>query len=217
MQIPLSDLSPGKRYHLLSSLVVPRPIAWLTTLNEDGSVNAAPFSYFQLMGENPPIVVLGIGRRSDGSPKDSFRNLRRTGEFVINLVTEENAEAMSLCATDFPPDVSEVAALKLTTEPSVFVKPPRLSIAPAHLEAREVQTLLIGHNQLVIGELLTVHIRDEFIERDSLRVLTEKMHLVGRLQGGEVGGYTRTRDTFHIRRLAYKEWLAQNPPDGPRD
>ncbi len=208
MQLNLSELSPGKRYHVLSSLVVPRPIAWVTTLNEDGQVNAAPFSYFQLMGENPPLVVLGIGKRNDGSAKDSFRNIRRTREFVINIVTEENAESMNQCATPFPPNVSEVAALGLKTEPSVMVKPPRLAIAPAQLEARELQTLLIGGNQVVMGELLVAHIRDEFIEKESLRVLTEKMGMVGRLQGGEAGGYCRTRDPFHMKRLTYDEWLA---------
>jgi flavin reductase (DIM6/NTAB) family NADH-FMN oxidoreductase RutF len=209
MQLNLSELTPGKRYHVLSSLVVPRPIAWVTTLNEDGQVNAAPFSYFQLMGENPPLVVLGIGRRSDGSAKDSFRNIRRAREFVINIVTEENAEKMNLCATDFPPGVSEVGALGLATEPSSVVKPPRLSIAPAQLEGREVQTLLIGGNQVVMGELLVAHIRDEFIEAESLRVLTEKMHVIGRLQGGEGGGYSRTREPFHMKRLSYAEWLAR--------
>src|SRR5476651_1851596 len=111
MKLTLSELSPGKRYHILSSLVVPRPIAWVTTLNEDGQVNAAPFSYFQLMGENPPLVVLGIGRRPGGVAKDTVRNLRRTREFVINIVTEENAEMMNLCGTDFPEGMSEVTAL----------------------------------------------------------------------------------------------------------
>jgi flavin reductase (DIM6/NTAB) family NADH-FMN oxidoreductase RutF len=209
MQLTLSELTPGKRYHVLSSLVVPRPIAWVTTLNEDGQVNAAPFSYFQLMGENPPLVVLGIGKRSDGSAKDSFRNIRRTREFVINIVTEENAEFMNLSSTEFPSDVSEVGALGLATEPSVLVKPPRLSAAPAQIEGRELQTLLIGGNQVVMGELLVVHIRDEFIEAASLHVLTEKMHIIGRLQGGEAGGYSRTREPFHIKRLTYAEWLAK--------
>src|SRR5271154_7431173 len=124
MQLNLAELTPGKRYHVLSSLVVPRPIAWVTTLNEDGQANAAPFSYFQLMGENPPLVVLGIGRRRDGSAKDSFRNIRRTKEFVINLVNEENAEQMNLSSTEFPAGMSETEALGLKTEASVVVKPP---------------------------------------------------------------------------------------------
>src|SRR5580698_6968222 len=127
MKLTLSELSTGQRYHVLSSLVVPRPIAWVTTLNEDGGVNAAPFSYFNLMGDDPPLAVLGIGKRSDGGAKDSFRNIRRTREFVINMVTEENAELMNLCATDFPPGISEVQALGLATEPSLLVKPPRLA------------------------------------------------------------------------------------------
>jgi flavin reductase (DIM6/NTAB) family NADH-FMN oxidoreductase RutF len=209
MQLTLSELSPARRYGILSSLIVPRPIAWLTTLNEDGKVNAAPFSYFQIMGENPPLVVLGIGRRPDGRAKDSFRNIRRSREFVINIVTEDNAEMMNFCATDFPPDVSEVSALGLATEPSTLVKPPRLAIAPAQLEGRELQTLLIGNNQIVMGELLIVHIRDEFFDAEKLHVLTEKMHVIGRLQGGEGGGYSRTQEPFHMKRLTYAEWQAR--------
>jgi flavin reductase (DIM6/NTAB) family NADH-FMN oxidoreductase RutF len=208
MQLTLADLSPSQRYHLTSSLVVPRPIAWITTLNEDGTVNAAPFSYFQLMGENPPLVVLGIGRRSDGSPKDTLANIRRAREVVINLVTEENVELMNLTATDFPPGMSEVATLKLETEPSRVVKPPRLTVSPASFEAREVQVLLIGGNQIVMGELLVAHIRDEFIDPKTLRVRTNDMHMVGRLQGGG-GGYTRTRDSFEIERLTYEKWKAR--------
>lgn len=208
MQLTLSDLSAGQRYHVLSSLVVPRPIAWLTTLDEHGLINAAPFSYFQLMGENPPLVVLGIGRRPDGSAKDSFRNIRRSREFVINMVTEENAEMMNQCATPFPPDVSEITSLGLQTLPSTLVKPPRLAVAPAQIEARELQTLLIGGNQVVMGELLVVHIRDEFIDASNLHVKTEEMHMIGRMQGGEAGGYCRTRDPFHMKRLTYAEWQA---------
>ena len=209
MHLTLSELSPGKRYHILSSLVVPRPIAWVTTLNEDESVNAAPFSYFNLMGDDPPLAVIGIGKRPDGAAKDSFRNIRRSREFVINIVTEENAELMNLCATDFPAGLSEVTALGLKTEPSSLVKPPRLAAAPAQIEAREVQTLLIGNTQITIGELLAVHIRDEFIEKENLHVLTEKMGIIGRLQGGEGGGYSRTRDPFRMKRLSYAEWQAK--------
>ncbi len=205
MQITLADLSPAQRYHITSSLVVPRPIAWITTLNEDGSMNAAPFSYFQLVGENPPLCVLGIGRREDGRPKDTLANVRRSREFVVNLVTEENAELMNLCATDFPTGMSEVDTLKLATEPSSVVRPPRLAVSPASFEAREVQTLLVGQNQILMGELLVVHVRDEFIDAETLRIRTNEMHLIGRLQGGG-GGYTRTRDRFEIKRLTYEEW-----------
>jgi len=214
MHLTLSDLSPGKRYHILSSLVVPRPIAWVTTLNENGSVNAAPFSYFNLMGDDPPLAVLGIGRRPGGGAKDSFRNIRRSREFVINIVTEDNAELMNLCATDFPEGVSEVTEIGLATEPSTLVKPPRLSAAPAQIEAREVQTVLIGQTQITIGDLLAVHIRDEFIDPKNLHVHTEKMGMIGRLQGGEGGGYSRTRDPFHMKRLRYEEWQARKAAEG---
>ena len=206
MQLNLSELSPTKRYFVLSSLVLPRPIAWVTTLNEDGGVNAAPFSYFQLLGQEPPLIVLGIGRRRDGSAKDSFRNIRRAKEFVINLVNEENAELMSLSSTEFPPGMSETEALGLKTEASAVVKPPRLAVAPAAFEGREIQTLLIGENQVVMGELLVAHIRDEFIDPQTLHVKTEEIHMIGRLQGGEAGGYAKTRETFHIKRLSFEEW-----------
>jgi len=220
MQLNLSELSPTKQYFVLSSLVVPRPIAWVTTLNEDGGVNAAPFSYFQLLGQNPPLVVLGIGRRRDGSAKDSFRNIRRAKEFVINLVNEENAELMNLSSTEFPPGMSETVALGLKTHPSAVVKPPRLAVSPAALEGREIQTLLIGQNQVVMGELLVAHVRDAFIDAESLQVKTEEMHMIGRLQGGEGGGYSRTRDTFHMKRLTYEEWerdFARRTEEGKAD
>jgi flavin reductase (DIM6/NTAB) family NADH-FMN oxidoreductase RutF len=214
MQLTLPELSPAQRYFVLSSLVVPRPIAWVTTINEDGTVNAAPFSYFQLLGENPPLIVLGIGRRRDGSAKHTFRNIRRSREFVINLVTEKNAEQMNLCATDFPPEMGEVETLGLETEPSTVVRPPRLAVAPAQLEGREIQTLLIGQNQVVMGELLVAHVRDEFIDAETLQVRTEEMQMIGRLQGGEAGGYCRTGDPLHMKRLSYAEWLAAKPKAG---
>ena len=219
MQLNLSELSPGKRYGVLSSLVVPRPIAWVTTLNEDGSVNAAPFSYFQLLGQEPPLIVLGIGRREDGSAKDSFRNIRRAREFVINLVTEENADLMNLCATEFPPNMSEPETLGLKTEASSVVKPPRLAVSPAALEGREIQTLLIGENQVVMGELLVAHVRDEFIDPKNLHVKTAEMHMIGRLEGGAGGGYCRTREPFHMKRLSYEEWqkdFARRTEEGGR-
>jgi flavin reductase (DIM6/NTAB) family NADH-FMN oxidoreductase RutF len=210
MQLTLSDLSPTQRYFVLSSLVVPRPIAWVTTLNEDGTVNAAPFSYFQLLGQEPPVIVLGFGTRRDGTAKDTYLNIRRSKEFVINMVTEENAPQMNLSSVDFPTGTSETAMLSLPTEPSVAVKPPRLAIAPAQLEGREIQTLLVGNNTIVMGELLVAHIRDEFIDAKTLRVHTEQMHLIGRLQGGEGGGYARTREPIFHKRLSYEEWLAQD-------
>ena len=130
MFFDLSKMAAQESYNLLNGLVAPRPIAWVTSMDKEGRLNAAPFSYFNLMGEDPPLVVLGIGKRPGGVPKDTVRNLRRTREFVINIVTEENGPAMSLCGTDFPAGTSEVTALGLATEPSLLVKPPRLAAAP---------------------------------------------------------------------------------------
>jgi flavin reductase (DIM6/NTAB) family NADH-FMN oxidoreductase RutF len=125
---------------------------------------------------------------------------------VINLVNEENAEMMSLSSTEFPPGMSETEALGLKTLASSVVKPPRLEVSPAAFEGREIQTLLIGNNQVVMGELLVVHIRDEFIDAETLRVKTEEMHMIGRMQGGEGGGYSRTREPLHMKRLSFEEW-----------
>jgi flavin reductase (DIM6/NTAB) family NADH-FMN oxidoreductase RutF len=115
--------------------------------------------------------------------------------------------------------MSETEALGLKTLPSAVVKPPRLEVSPAAFEGREIQTLLIGNNQVVMGELLVVHIRDEFIDAETLRVKTEEMHMIGRLQGGEGGGYSRTRDPLHMKRLSYEEWqkgFAQRTAEGGR-
>src|SRR6202140_1179804 len=128
--IPLSDLGPHERYKLLCGVVVPRPIALVTTLDANGAVNAAPFSFFNVFSEDPPLVVLGLQNKADRTPKDTTRNIRRDGEFVVHMVDEALASAMNDCAIDFPSGNSEVEATGLATLPSIDIAVPRLAAGP---------------------------------------------------------------------------------------
>lgn len=198
MLFDMKALPPKARYKLLTGVVIPRPIAWTTTVNADGQVNAAPMSFFNLMGYDPPVVVLGVGNRSVGRPKDTAHNIRETGVFVVNIVDESLAEQMNLTSGDYPPGVSEVEAGGLATAPTVAVDVPRLADAPASLECREVTTLLIGNNRLIVGEVLYLHIRESLVDTERLYVDGAGLQAIGRMHGR--GWYTRTRDLFQMVR-----------------
>lgn len=208
MQFDMTQLAARDRYKLLVSTVVPRPIALVTSRDEAGRVNAAPFSFFNVVGSDPPLVVLGVGNRSQDEPKDTARNIRLTGEFGVNLVDENIAHAMNICAVDFPPGVSELEAANLHTEPSAQVQVPRISESPVGLECRAVQTIEIGRNRVILGEVLQLYIRDDLIDTQKLHVRTEQLHAIGRMHGA--GGYTDTRGLFQMPRLSYEEWQARN-------
>src|SRR6202522_4241040 len=140
------EKSPGDAYRLLVGLVAPRPIALITSMDENGMLNAAPFSAYNYLCADPPIVGVGVTNRPGERfvPKDTARNIRRTGEFVVNVVTEDLAEKMNITATDFPAGVDEVEMAALTTTPSQLVKVPRIAEAHAALECREYMTMEIG-------------------------------------------------------------------------
>jgi flavin reductase (DIM6/NTAB) family NADH-FMN oxidoreductase RutF len=214
MRFDLAELSASERYKLLGGLVVPRPIALVTTLSADGQVNAAPFSFFNVFAEEPPLVVLGLGISPLGGAKDTTVNIRETGAFVVNLVDEPIAEAMNLCAIDFPPEISEIEIAGLGLAPSQKVAPPRIAQAPVNLECRHYLTLQAARERyLVIGEVLVAHVRDGLIDPATLRVDRDAYAPIGRLFGG---GYVRTRDRFEMPRLTYKEWLDQTRGSGCR-
>lgn len=204
MTFDFADLTPRERYKLLTGVIVPRPIAFVTSQDAQGRLNAAPFSYFNTMGSDPPVVVIGPGNRGPDAPKDTARNIAATRQFVVNLVDEALAERMNLAATDFPPTVSELEAVGLATAPSVRVDVPRLADAPASLECTEVVTLTIRSTRMVVGEVRYLHIRDDLIDPERLYVHTDRLRLIGRMQGS---GYVRTRDRFEMERLSYAEWL----------
>lgn len=213
MDIDFGAITAYQRYKLMASLIVPRPIALVTTINAAGVVNAAPFSAFNYACVDPVLVTLGVANRPEARqlpsgmpvPKDTAQNIRARGEFVINVVNEELAEAMNICAIDFPSGVSEVAEAKLTTVPSSRVAVPRIAEAPASLECREVTTLEIGRSRLIVGEVLCAHIRDELVDLNGPYVKANQLHAIGRMNGA--GNYVRTRDAFFkMPRIAYQDW-----------
>jgi flavin reductase (DIM6/NTAB) family NADH-FMN oxidoreductase RutF len=202
----LDRLKPTDRYKLIAGVVVPRPIAFVTTLGKNGVHNAAPYSFFNAFSEDPPLIVLGIGANVRGEDKDTSINIRDGGEFVVNLVDEPLAEAMNICATDFPPEISEIDVASLELLPSKLVEPARLKAAPVAMECVHFQTLHPGNNRyLVIGEIKVIHVADGIIDSESLRINRDRYAPIGRLFGG---GYCRTNDRFDIARLSVDEGLA---------
>jgi flavin reductase (DIM6/NTAB) family NADH-FMN oxidoreductase RutF len=188
----------GRAYPILASLVTPRPIALVTTLSPEGKINAAPFSFFNVLGANPPIVAFAPGDRDDGTPKDTARNIRLTHEFVVNLVDEAIAEPMNQCAASLPYGVSELENAKLTTLPSITIKTPRIAEAPASLECMEWGTLQIGDNRVIIGLVKRIHVRDELFDASTSRIRSELLHTVGRM--ASPNWYCHTTDRFELVR-----------------
>jgi flavin reductase (DIM6/NTAB) family NADH-FMN oxidoreductase RutF len=200
MELDLEKEFADRAYPILASLVTPRPIALVTTINEAGQVNAAPFSFFNLMGANPPICAFAPGDRDDGTPKDTARNVRSLHEFVVNLVDESIAEAMNQCAASLPFGENELTRAGLTTAPSSVVKPQRIAEAPASLECTEWGTLQIGGNRMVIGLIKRVHLRDELFDPEKRRVRTEKLLTIGRMASPH--WYCKTGERFEMIRPA---------------
>ena len=203
MHFDFAQIPAHERYKLLVSTVVPRPIALVTTVNAEGWPNAAPLSFFNVVSEDPPLVVLGIGGREparDGD-KDTMRNLRSGGEFVINLVDEPLLAQMNICAIDFPPEVDELAAAGLTPMPSLHVAPPGIAEAPVRLECREWQSIPVGpqYRTLLIGEVLGMSVREGIVSPETLRVDIDALALVGRMHGG--GFYVRLTDRIRMDRV----------------
>jgi len=198
MELDLEGPFADRAYALLASLVTPRPIALVTTISPDGKVNAAPFSFFNLLGANPPILAFAPSDRDNGTPKDTARNIRLTRQFVVNLVDEAIAEAMNKCAASLPYGENELIPAGLRAAPSSAVKPPRVLESPASLECQEWGTLLIGGNRVVIGLVKRLHLRDDLFDADKKRVRADKLFLIGRMASPH--WYCRTRDRFEMIR-----------------
>lgn len=208
MKFDLEKATPRETYQLLIGLVAPRPIALVTSMNEDGRLNAAPFSAYNYLCTDPPIIGMGVMDRPTGGfiPKDTARNIRRTGEFVVNVVTEDLAQQMNICATDFPAEIDELEMAGLTTTPSQIVKVPRIEQAHAALECREYTTMEIGRSRIILGRVVAIYIEDKFLDPAGPYVKAEELHAIGRMNG--LGAYVKTRDSFlNIPRIPYAEWL----------
>lgn len=189
-------------YKLLIGAVVPRPIAFVSTVNPGGAFNLAPFSFFTVASSHPPVVAFTVGNRATPDPrKDTLRNITTAREFVVNVVSEEIAQKMNLCAGDYPPEVDEFQVSGLTPIPSDLVKPPRVAESHINMECRLLFTIslsgLINGGNLVLGEVIRFHIDDAMFQ--NYRIDPEKLRAIGRMAGNS---YTRTRDRFDMIRPA---------------
>ncbi|MBC2668619.1 flavin reductase family protein [Novosphingobium piscinae] len=200
----MGDLPARDRYKLLVSTVVPRPIAWVTTMSPAGTVNAAPYSFFNAMGDDPPLLVLGLMKDgATGDDKDTATNILATGEFVVNLVGEPDAAAMVRSAAPVPRVLSEIDYAGIATAPALRVAPPRIASAPVSFECVRRETVTIGTGQvIVIGEVLVTHVADAFVtDPKRLHLDTTAMHLIARMHGAD--RYLRTTDQFALPREPY--------------
>jgi len=206
-------ISAREQYKLLLSTIVPRPIAWIVSLDPAGQLNAAPFSFFNAFAAAPPVVGVGIGSHSSGRPKDTLRNIRETGEFVVNLVCEEMARAMNITAIEFDAKVCELSEAGLDTRPSVHIKPPRIAGSPVAMECELMQIVDLGPNTgLVLGRVLAMHVREDVIlDTDRHYVDTPKMRLIGRMHAG---WYTRASSLFRLDRISPVEWKVRKDVAG---
>lgn len=200
MKFDLTAIGPRDRYGLLTATITPRPIAWVTTLSASGVVNAAPFSFFNLMGDDPPTIALGFLAKTQDGLKDTPANILARGEFVVNLVREGQAQAMNITSRDLAPDEDELAAVGLLPLASARVAPPRIAGAPVSFECRSLREVWTSPQQLiVIGEVIFAHVDDSLIINvDPIRIDTPAMGLVARMHGSE--WYARQTDLFQMQR-----------------
>ena len=207
MKIDPALQSPAENYKLLTNLVVPRPIAWITSRSTAGVTNLAPFSFFNAVSGDPLYLIVSIGLNDDGGLKDTTRNILATGEFVVNLVTEDLFAAMNLSAADFPPDMSELDIAGLHAEPSATIAVPRVAEALASLECRLHSSQTLGSNTLIIGEVVMFQVADHLLGPGT-RI--SNFTPVGRL--GSPSVYCRTTDHFDVPRTSYTQWLKAKLP-----
>jgi flavin reductase (DIM6/NTAB) family NADH-FMN oxidoreductase RutF len=205
MRWDLETVETPIAYKLLAATVMPRPIAWVVTQDAQGLVNAAPYSFFNVMGSAPPTLALGMLANPARGFKDSARNILDTGEFVVNLVPERLVAAMNITAIDAPRGVEELALAGLAVTPSTHIAPPRISESPVAFECRTHTTVETGPHQLVvIGQVIAVHIDDRFIlDAERAHIDTPALDLVARSYGSD---YVRSHDTFQLTRQNWADW-----------
>ena len=184
MDLLLKDLSVKDRYKFLSAVVIPRPVAFVTTKNENGLYNAAPFSFFNVFSEDPALVVLGISTRPNGKSKDTVANIRSIKQFVVNMVDASIIGAMHIASADIPSDESEIDYAGISLVPSKTVDVKRIEQAPVSLECQLYQIIdLTERRSLILGEVLAIHIADELIDPESKRLIPAKYSPIARLFG----------------------------------
>lgn len=199
----LNAMAKGDVYKLLASVILPRPIAWVVSKNGEGVLNAAPFSFFNVLSSDPPLVAIAFSAAPDRESKDTLHNIRVQKEFVVNMVPEELAEAMNTTATNAPRGTDETRLAGLDLLPSAVVDIPRIAGSPVALECRVFEVLEPGGStSIVLGRVVYAHVRTTAFEDVArLHIDPAQMRLIGRMHGG--GGYCTTRDVFNLER---KSW-----------
>lgn len=221
MYFDLDRLTEKSRYKLLVATVVPRPIALVVSEDKEGRRNAAPFSWFNVVSSEPPVVVLGIAARLAGArryggaeQKDTLSNIRATGEFVINLVSQGIAAQANVTEGDYAPAVDELKKAGLTPLPSRQIRPPRIAESPVALECRTFEIVPLSETgAVVLGRVLAMHIADDcLLDAERHYVDTPKLDLVGRMHAA--GWYARTGDLFHLDKVGAGYYAAEDEPIG---
>ena len=209
-----SRLTGREKYKLIIGTVIPRPVAFVTTVDENGVVNAAPYSFFSALSGDPAIVAIGVENKADMSFKDTAHNVRMTEEFTVNIADVAMVQAMNICATPFPPGVDELAIAGLTAVPGTHVRCPRILEAPAALECRRYLTLEISKSrEIILGEVVGAFIREGLVDPDRKHVDQAGMDAIGRLGGHE---YSTVRDRFELPTMTLEQW-EQRAATGGKD
>lgn len=210
IRFDFAALTPRQRYKLMIGTVVPRPIALVTSVDEEGRVNAAPFSFFNCLSADPAIVALGVENHPDMAFKDTARNIRLTEEFTINIVSDALLERMNICAVPFPSTVDELEQAGLTAVPGTHVKSPWIAEAPASLECRRYITIEVGRSrEIILGQVVAAHIREDAVDPDNHYVDQAAIDAIGRMGGH---GYVRTRSYFDLRTMSAQDWQQATVP-----
>lgn len=194
-----SELEAPAIYRLLTGLVLPRPIAFVSTVSPDGIANLAPFSFFTVASADPPVLAISIDLRYGHETKDTMRNIAANGEFVVNIASEDLADSVNTASLDWAPEIDEFSKAGLTAvRDNLVVKPPRVGESPAQFECRHVQSVEFGKWTLVLGEVMAIRCREDLVN-ERLRVDVDALKPLGRLAGND---YCRIRDRFTVERNA---------------
>jgi flavin reductase (DIM6/NTAB) family NADH-FMN oxidoreductase RutF len=189
--LDFSSLPQREIYRTLIDLVIPRPIAWVSTLSKNGISNLAPFSFYNAVSADPPTLMFALAAKSDGTIKDTLRNILETGEFVVNVASVELIQPLNQSAQELDFEVSEIERLGLEILPSIQIKPPRIASSKAQMECKLVQTVAVGTSTLVLGQILMSHVREDLFEEKRIR--PERLNPLSRLGGLDYGlGVTAT-------------------------
>lgn len=213
MEFDFEKLPQEDRYRLLVNFVVPRPIALVTTVDQDGCHNAAPMSFFNVFSQEPPILILGIQTLPDGKPKHTVTNIRRTGEFVVHMVDMAIAEQMIVTGIDFPDGVDEIAYAKLTAETSQKVGAPRIRESPCAMECLVEKLIDYERRCIILGRVVQMHVRDDCLDDARRYVRPSAYQPLARLHADN---YIVPDRQFELKEPASLQGIVQVDPDGRR-